>query len=121
MLSSNTVSSDESLGRYLPETSYFSASKNSVRPKAFMPPPNLRLSVFRIDGLQLEEVWEIGQREVIEAMLTPKILYGVADIKVAKVRENDLEVDPDNNPSLGHANIIGWPQNKEKQKIIAQI
>jgi len=119
LLSSNIVNSDESLGRYLPESSYFSASKNSVRPKAFMPPTNLRLSVFRIEGLSLEKVWGIGQK-VIEAMPTPKILYGVADIKVAKVRENELEVDADNIPTLGHANIIGWPEDKGKQKLIAQ-
>lgn len=84
-----------------------------------MPPPDLHLSVFRIDGLQLEEIWEIGQREVIDAMSQSRELKGIADVKALKVQENDLEIEPDNIPSR-HANIIGWPEEKEKQKIIAQ-
>lgn len=84
-----------------------------------MPPKDLRLSVYRIDGLQIEEIWEIGQREVIDAMGQPKILYGIADVKVSTVQENNLKVEPDDRPPR-HANIIGWPEEKEKQKIIAQ-
>lgn len=83
-----------------------------------MPPEDLRLSVFRIDGLQLDEIWEMGQRKVIDATPQSKVLYGIADIKVSKVQQNNLKVDPDNNP-IRHANIIGWPQEKERQKIIA--
>ena len=107
----SVVGLNESLGRYLPEKSYFSTLKNSVLPKAFMPPSDLRLSVFRIDGLKLEEIWEIGQTEVINVMTQPKILHGMAKIKVSKVREQKLEIDPDNDP-IRHANIIGWPQEK---------
>ena len=84
-----------------------------------MPSPDLRLSVFRIDGLQLEEIWEIGQREVIDAMSQSRELKGIADVKALIVQENDLEIEPDNIPPR-HANIIGWPEEKEKQKIIAQ-
>jgi hypothetical protein len=84
-----------------------------------MPPPDLRLSVFRIDGLQLEEIWEIGQREVIDAMCQPKRLHGIADVKVSTVQKNDLEVEPDNIPPR-HANIIGWPEEKAQRMLIAQ-
>ena len=119
MVLPSIVSPNKSLGRYLPEESYFSRAKHSVKPKAFMPPHDLRLSVFRIDSLNLEEVWEIGEREVINAMSQPKELYGVADIKASKVQEKDLRIDPDDNPPR-HASIIGWPEEKPRQKSIAQ-
>lgn len=112
------VSPEESLGRYLPEQSYFSPKSNTVKPRAFMPARDLRLSIFRIDGLTLEELWEIGQREVINAMPIKKQLYGVADIKAREIQEVELEVECDNRPPR-HANIIGWPTEKDKQKIIA--
>ena len=113
------VNPDESLARYLSEKKgYFSTSRNSVLPRAFMPPLNLRLSVFRIDGLKLDEVWEIGQREVIDVLPEPKTLYGMADIRASKVREFDLEIEPSNIPPR-HADICGWPE-KAKRKSVAQ-
>lgn len=118
MVLSNTLDPSESLGRYLTDRSYFSRVNNAVKPKAFMPPPNLRLSVFRIDGLTLDEIWAIGQREVID--LTPRVkqLHGLGEIKVSECQKTGLAVDCDNNPPR-HANIIGWPAEKEKQKLLA--
>lgn len=113
-----TVGVEESLGRYLPEDSYFSRTKNAVKPKAFMPRTDLRLSVFRIDGLNLEDIWEIGQKHVINNMPKPKILYGIADIKVFQVQGKELSVDPDDNP-IRHANIVGWPEDIARRQLIA--
>ena len=119
MVLPSIVSPDESLARYLNEKKgYFSTDRNSVLPRAFMPPSNLRLSVFRIDGLKLDEVWEIGQKEVIDVLPEPKTLYGMADIKASKVREFDLEIEPSNTPPR-HADICGWPE-KAKHKSVAQ-
>ena len=118
MVLPSTVNPSESLGRYLTQKNHFSRRDNAVRTLAFMPPTNLRLSVFRIDGLKLDEVWEIGQREVIDVLPQPKTLYGMADIKASKVREFALEIEPSNIPPR-HADICGWPE-KAKQKSIAQ-
>jgi len=119
MVLPSIVNPDESLARYLNERKgYFSTEKNSVLPRTFMPPPNLRLSVFRIDGLELEEVWIIGQREVIDVLPQPKTLYGLAEIKASKVREFDLEIEPNDIPPR-HADVCGWPQ-KAKHKSVAQ-
>lgn len=118
MVLPSIVNPTESLGRYLTQKNHFSRRDNAVRTLAFMPPPNLRLSVFRIDGLKLEEVWIIGQREVIDVLPQPKTLYGVADIKASKVREFDLEIEPSNTPPR-HADICGWHE-KAKHKSVAQ-
>ena len=119
MVLPSIVNPTESLGRYLTQKNHFSRRDNAVRTLAFMPPPDSRLSVFRIDGLKLEEVWEIGQRKVINKMPEPRTLYGMADIKVSKVLELELRVEPNQLPSR-HANICGWSEDKSKQKSIAQ-
>ena len=123
MVLPSVVSIDESLGRYLTEKAYFSVIKNAVLPKAFMPPPNLELSVFRIDGLRLEQIWEMGERQVLATMpksvAGTKRINGIADIKVYKVQQLDLNVQPTASPPR-HANICGWPEEKERQKSIAQ-
>ena len=94
--------------RYLPHKNHYSPLCNSGRPAAFQPPSTLRLSVFRIAGLTLKEVWEIGEVDVINAMHPPgKNLHGFADIKAAVVYEKSLDVAPDNNPPL-RADILGW-------------
>jgi len=99
---------------------YFSTEMNSVKYMAFMPSPDdLRLSVFRIDGLKLDEVWEIGQKEVIDVLPQPKTLYGRADIKASKVRKFGLEIEPSNTPPR-HADICGWHDTKAKNRSVAQ-
>lgn len=118
MALSNVISPYESLARYLLEKSKFSMLKNSVLPSGFMPTANLDLSVYRIDNLEIEEIWEIGRKDVIAAMTMPKELYGIAKIKASKVLENGLEIKPQEPPPR-HANMIGWPKEKERQKMIA--
>lgn len=119
MVLPSIVNPNESLARFINQKrGYFSTDNNSVKAMTFMPPPDLRLSVFRIDGLKLEEVWTIAQREVIAVLPEPKTLYGMADIKASKVREFDLEIEPSNIPPR-HADICGWPE-KAKIKSVAQ-
>ncbi len=118
MVLPSIVNPSESLGRYLTQKNHFFHRDKAVRSLAFMPPPDLRLSVFRIDGLKLDGVWTIGQKEVINNMPEPRTLYGMADIKASKVRASDLEIEPSNTPPR-HADICGWPEEKEKRKIIA--
>lgn len=116
----NKVSPSEHLARYLTQGDHFNSKRNSVKHSAFMPPAdNLRLSVFRIDGLRRDEVWEIGQTKVVDVMPSPmKHLYGMADIMASLVERNRLRVDPDNNPSR-HADVVDWPQDKSERKLIA--
>lgn len=84
-----------------------------------MPPPNFKLSVFRIDNLPEPEIWKIGLKRVVSKMPQARNLYGRADNQALNILENNLQIDPDNKPRR-HANITGWPELKEEQKSIAQ-
>jgi hypothetical protein len=114
----NTVSPSESLARYLTSSTHYSNAMQSVKPAAFLPPPpDYRLSVFRIDGLTTEHVCQIGQQKVISKM-TGRTLHGFANIVAQAFLDAELTIDPDNNPPR-HASVVGWPKEKSEQKLIA--
>jgi hypothetical protein len=119
VITSNPPNPQELLGRYLTEKKHFSILKNEVKFKAFMPPPNLRLSIYNINGLSLEEIWDIGEKNVVSAMTPPRSLYGVAEIQAGVVFRQGLAVQADNIPPR-HANVIGWPPEEAGQMAIAQ-
>jgi hypothetical protein len=113
------INGQEVIARYITSKRWYSREKNVVKPLAYMPPSDLRLSVFRIDNLSELEIWKIGFKEVIGKMNQSRNLHGRADIQALNIWENNLHIDPDNTP-LRHANIIGWPELKEERKSIAQ-
>ena len=84
-----------------------------------MPPSNLRLSVYRSSGLSEAAIWELGNQNV--ATHRDKPLVGRADILASDVSSADreLKLTPAPTPHPLHANITGWPEQKDKQKLIA--
>jgi hypothetical protein len=111
---------DESLARYLTHSDHYNLSTNSVKPRAFEPrTKDLCLSVFRVYGLNTEEILQIGQDEVINKSSQLNTLYGYADIKAKSFIDLSLNIKPDNDPPR-HASVLGWPEEKSKRKSIAQ-
>lgn len=110
------VSPEENLTRYILQKSHFSILHKKVKYAAFMPLPHGETSVFRISNLSDSEIWKIGDIEVAQKRGGP--LLGRADISVFQVLNKNLKVVPDNIPPR-HANIIGWPEEKSEQKLIA--
>ena len=109
----------EALTRYVLDRTSYKPSEGRVRHNAFMPPSNLRLSVYRSSGLSEATIWELGNQNV--AAPRGKPLVGRADILASDVSDSDeaLKLEPDPEPHPLHANIIGWPEQKDKQKLIA--
>jgi hypothetical protein len=115
---SNTLNPNETLGRYLTQKKHFSKARNEVTFKAFLPPSDLQLSVFRIDGLSLEEVWTIGNY-VVNTMVEPRTLYGVGKIKVTSMQIESIVVTLDEPPQR-HCTATNWPIEEAKQLLIAE-
>ena len=92
--------------------------RNEVKPNAFFPPPNLQLSVYRIDGLTPDKIWGIG-KHVVCSMAEPRNLHGVANVKARVVEREKLKIMPDKLPSR-HADIINWPSEEARQLSITQ-
>jgi len=89
-----------------------------------MPPPNLRESVYRTTNKPSAEIWEIGELFVAKPMSEKvgkiKTIQGRADITAVQImNKKGLDVSPDTEPHPFHANIIGWPEAKDEQKMLA--
>lgn len=110
------VSPEEKLTRYLFSKNHYSPQNNRVKYGAFLPNSNGKTSVFRISKLSEKKIWNIGETQVASSI--GKSIKGRGDILARYVFLSKLEILPDNNPPR-HANIVGWPDEKAEQKIIA--
>ena len=114
------MQSDEKLSRFIFEKRHLYADG---RPKhnAFLPARDLKTSVFRKSRMSDHE-YEYTQSVVAtqrQAKEPRKKLVGAAIISVTSVREEKLEVEPEESDLKWHADIVGWPEEKQKQKLIA--
>lgn len=82
-----------------------------------MPNRNGETSVYRTIDLSEKEIYEIGQRYVAEVL--GKGLLERAEIVVSTILEQDLRVEPYPDPHPRHANIVDWPEDKSKCRLIA--
>ncbi|MGD1001818.1 MAG: hypothetical protein ABSA67_14080 [Candidatus Brocadiia bacterium] len=118
------VAADELLARFIKFERWFRRTDRTVKPDAFIPPPDLQLSVIRHISLSEDELWKVGQRIADEAAKTnPRvILHGRADLHVYDVSKQALhtEAAPDAD-CPNHAHITGWPAEKSERKSIAQL
>jgi hypothetical protein len=112
-----SIQSSEPLARFITQKAYYRSASETVKHNAFMPNREGKTSVYRIIGLGDPEIFEIGQRFVAEKM--NKLLLGRADIKVLKILEKDLSVISHPVPHPRHANIVDWPEEREKYRLIA--
>lgn len=112
---SSPIAPDEKLARFILSKSCI-RNDNTVKQDAFLPFPHRGLSVTRHKNLSEQELWRIGQDI---ADMRPATLYGRADLNAAKVRSPlEIKLEPlEGNPN--HANIVGWPEDKPAQKMIA--
>jgi len=82
-----------------------------------MPNQDGEVSVYRTKDLTCQQINEIGQLHVAE--IQNKKLLGRAEIVTSSILKQDLKIEADTEPHPRHANIIGWPTDKSKHKVIA--
>lgn len=111
------VTQFELLARFILHSNCIHKSDNTLTQNAFIPPKDLKLSVTRHIGLSERDMWNCG-KDV--ASLRKLQLYGRADIITLFILNQSLIVDAAPiTTNKNHANIIGWPSDKERRKIIA--
>lgn len=107
-----SVEPAERIARFIYNHSKLYAQARRAKPAAYLP-RNGKTSVFRVDGLTEEDVRRLGAM----ALRDPAPLAHAA-CSASTVYECGLHFDPDNVPER-HANIVGWPEAKERQKLLA--
>ena len=113
------VASAEMLAKFILSSSHFSRVHRRVKSAAFIPPPAKGSSVFRVSELTTEEVQRIGQ-SVASARQPPRTLYGHAELTAESVFETGLTLSAAEPPPR-HADILGWPEEKDIQLEFAQL
>lgn len=107
---------EEPLSRFILSKSHFSKENQRVKYGAFLPASSGETSVFRTSELSDSQIWNLGDIYVAQQRKMPAL--GRGDILSSVIFERGLKITADNNPPR-HANIIGWPEEKSKQKLIA--
>ena len=113
------VDVDESLARFIVSKGEYRPADMTVKPQAFLPYQHVELSVTRQRECADDELRIIAGRV---ADMRQKTLRGYCEISACECRHLGLDVLPDPiedwNPN--HANIVGYPAQKEEQMVIAQ-
>jgi hypothetical protein len=104
----------EPISRYIFSSSHFSAQNNRVKHNAFMPSSG-ETSVFRTRGLAEAGIWAIG--EDLSTQRNQQ-LHARGDLLTSDVLSLSLAVEP-SEPPPRHANITGWPHEKDLIKLRA--
>jgi hypothetical protein len=115
--SASRVQQEEVLARFVFSSNHIRKENGRVHENAFMPPPVGALSVTRHNALDSEHLWLLG---LAIGAQTPRTLYGRADVTAATYRSVKLDVKAAPAPGNDHhAEVVGWPSEKPKQKLIA--
>jgi hypothetical protein len=104
------------LCRFVFSKSHIDSRSGRVTSAVFMPPRDLKLSVFRIKELSEQDVLEIGKKV---GKVSDRKLVGHANLAVKEFEKRDLQIQADNKP-IRHANVINWPDEKAQRLILAQ-
>ncbi len=112
------IAHNELLARYITSSRWFRKQDQTVKQDAFIPPDDpLELSVTRHFNLTEKDIWSIG-RGIVRG--TPRTLHGRADVETIHVTAQNLSVLPQPVPdNQNHANIVGWPLEKDARKLRA--
>jgi hypothetical protein len=118
IINSEIIDSREVIARYLLSSSDYSSSKSRVKYRALEPSPQDQCtSVFRIDGLTENQIWDMGTSSVAEPRA--RRIHARADIIVSAIVNLNLAIRPDE-PPVRHALISGWSDEKHARMAKAQ-
>jgi hypothetical protein len=104
--------------RYCFDRSQIRTSNSTVKHNLFVPPSNLRLSVYVTDGYSDQQVWSIGR---LVEQDRGKTLRAKAIVRGDLIRQHALRIDLDNVPRDRHANVVDWPDSEPQQLHLAHI
>lgn len=105
------------VARYLLEGEIRNMDK-TIRHQAFMPPQSLKHSIFRTYDLSEEGIWALAVEKVEPAR--GKVI-GRGNLRISEILENTLRVTPDEDPESRHADIVGWPADRNHRATLAKV
>lgn len=113
----NEVAPSERISRFVLSKHQFKSSAGKIKHNAFMPPTSGGLSVYRTQELNEDDIWSIGTDYV--AAPQGKTVYARGDLLAGQILGAKLGIESVPRPHPRHADIVGWPQEKDEQKMCA--
>jgi hypothetical protein len=111
-----SVDNEEWLARFIVWKAHVRAD-GTVKPDPFIPYKWVELSVTRHLGLGEEQLWAAGE---LVAAQVGRQLQGRGDVQAKVFIRQRLSVKAaPTRDNSNHANVVGWPQDKQAQKEIA--
>lgn len=107
----------DDITRFIFDKKHFSVDKGTVKSRAFRPDASGKTSVSGISGIDDEEIWNIGN---LVSNVSGRQLRARGDISASSVRDSGLNVVSDGVGHPRHANIEGWPLEKQEMISISQ-
>lgn len=103
------VSAFERLARFLRQSSYVAKSNGRIKYNAFLPAPDHDTSVFRVDGLNANDIETLAKEHVKERSKNGAAMFTASLVNKAKLVIQSKEPPP------RHANIRGWSMNDDPE------
>lgn len=110
-----TVAPEEQLARFLFDKKEI-RSDGSLHWRALLPNRDGETSVSRIAGCEEGEILIMGFGV---ARARGQILIGRGEVLASSAYDLSLNIRADNDPASRHADIIGWPEEKDRKQAIA--
>lgn len=117
------VDDTEEVTRFIFERGHVRSSDGSVKHNALLPPHNnLKTSVFRTTKMSAEEVerTKVDVEKIRQKKDSSKKLQAESVAHVTDVRKLGLEVEPEESDFKWHADIVDWPEEKQKRMALAK-
>lgn len=112
----NAVDPHEVTSRFLID-GQVRAENKEVKYPAFIPPKSLRLSIFRTSTLIEQEIWDLAVEKVDPSR---GLVIGRGELTMFAIAEEKLQVAPDEDPNSRHADVVGWPIDRDARATIAK-
>ena len=111
------VDSAETVSRFVLERKKFGGGR--VKYRAFMPPPPPQsLSVYRIDGINEDSIWELGREHVAKP---DKPVLARGDFQASVAQGLGLEFEATAEPHPRHSNLTGMPADTQCRLIAIKL
>ena len=108
------------LARFCYHQSHYSKTENCLLSAAFMPPKDLRLSPFAVDGLKDAEIHAHGVKWATRRGPPPKPPKAFGKLQMIAIeKQKRFQFERDEPPPL-HAVLTGWPMEKSEQMLLAE-
>jgi len=121
------VDPEEQISRYLLRPKLFDIPTATVFAQAFTPArvtpefPVRQTSVYRTEGCQEQEIWEIGDEYVTKLHRQRFPVLARADLRANHILNRGLQIVPHPDPHPRHADIERWPNDEEMEMILVYL